>query len=142
LIYCTKFLIFLIFFGKAPYMNRRALIILGMVDACKFNLIQFWVIIKLVSIYFNMIVSIIRSSLSPRDKRTCNSVHCQCKWQNSSMTDHNINSMFLIRTNFFKTSQFLSSFYIKINNNNGWQPELGRKLKWKMWARTDSYKDV
>ena len=53
----------LIIFGKAPSINRtinrRTLIILGMADACKFNLIQFWVTVKLVSIYFNTILSVI-----------------------------------------------------------------------------------
>jgi len=46
---------FAILFGKAFSINRRTLIILGMAVACKFNLIQFWVTVKLVSIYFNVV---------------------------------------------------------------------------------------
>jgi len=53
-----------IIFGKAPSINRRAFIILSMADACKFNLLQIWVTVKLVSIYFNAILSVIDCHVS------------------------------------------------------------------------------
>jgi len=70
---------FLLIFGKAPSINKRTLIILGMADAYKFNLIQFWVTVKLVSIYFNAILSVIRSSSSLREHVTLYSINVNSK---------------------------------------------------------------
>ena len=52
--------------------------------------------------------------ISPKDEEACNSIHYQHKRQNSNMVDHSNNSIFLIRIDFLKTSQFLSSLQVKM----------------------------
>ena len=76
----------------------------------------------------------------------CNSVHYQCKRQNSNMADHNNNSIFLIRIKFCINVTFLHYRCVlkeitMDNNRSPWS--LKDKLVFQtQWAPDNSNNDV